>query len=250
LNSLINGNVADTHADYVGVIRVAKPDNRIEEWKSLRDELASKQAFCERIVLTTVGANLAIYAYAMRDPITVNSIPALMLPPFLGSIAYYWLLTHIHSGRRIAYHLRCDLEHALGFKWEETVEGLRAEPVDNEDDQNDVSQGDGSPNAPSKKKSKPSTTIGAQISRLTKLAPYALILVAFYVVSLLAALWCIWVSEVMPDLWASWSVTAGTVVVLVAMATCAYRYYFSAKFEEIEQIRKRDCKDHPGATGR
>jgi hypothetical protein len=40
---------------------------RLEEWKSLRQEVARKQEFCERLILGIIGANFAIHAFAVQQ---------------------------------------------------------------------------------------------------------------------------------------------------------------------------------------
>lgn len=131
-------------------------DNRLEEWKSLREEIARKQASCERIALSAVGANLAVYSLALQNIESATVIAVLMLPPFLASVGHYWILTHFHSVRRIAKYIRDVLEPKTGIGWENELKTVR---------------------------------LGKGQSM--QITPYTFVSWSFYGVSLLASLWSI-----------------------------------------------------------
>jgi hypothetical protein len=99
----------------------------IEEWKSLRDEIARKQSFVERLVLTTVTGNLAIFAFAtaQKDLAPANAFLAL-LPVVLTSLSYFWILRNLQSGFRIAEYIRECIEPNTSLGWETWL--VRARP--------------------------------------------------------------------------------------------------------------------------
>ncbi len=94
-------------------------DNLIEEWKKLRDEVARKQIFVERLVVITVSGNLAIFSFASSlqriDP--VNAFIAL-LSILLTTISYFWILRNLLSGFRIAKYIKEYIEPKTGLNWE------------------------------------------------------------------------------------------------------------------------------------
>lgn len=90
----------------------------LEEWKQLRTEIAQKQAFVQRILVTTGGANFAIIVFGMRDS-GIEGIAICLLPTILTSVVYLWLLTQVYSGFRIAAYIRTELEPKIpGLNWE------------------------------------------------------------------------------------------------------------------------------------
>ena len=90
----------------------------LEEWKELRSEIARKQAFAERILVSVAGINFAIIAYGIRD-CAIEGIAVCLLPTIVSSVAYLWLLSYIYSGFRIAAYIKEVLEPKIkGFQWE------------------------------------------------------------------------------------------------------------------------------------
>lgn len=91
----------------------------IEEWKVLRDEIARKQSFVERLVVTTVAGNLTIFSFAasLQGITPVNAFIAL-LPMLLTTISYFWILRNLYSGFRIAKYIREYIEPKTQLNWE------------------------------------------------------------------------------------------------------------------------------------
>jgi len=99
----------------------------VEEWKSLRDEIARKQSFVERLVLTTVTGNLAIFAFASsQEEIAPANAFLALLPIVLTSLAYFWILRNLRSGYRISDYIRERIEPHTNFGWETWL--VRARP--------------------------------------------------------------------------------------------------------------------------
>jgi hypothetical protein len=107
-----------------------KPENAflIEEWKNLRDEISRKQSFVERLILASVGGNLAIFSLAATGqiPSPVNAFVAL-LPIILTTLSYFWILRNFYSGARIASYIKEIIEPKTGLGWETWLNSLRRE---------------------------------------------------------------------------------------------------------------------------
>lgn len=104
-------------------------ENLMEEWKSLRDEISSKQEFAGRLVLTAVAGNLAIYSFAFswKDLAPMNAFVAL-LPIFLTTMSYFWILRDLHSALRIILYIRIKIEsQKIGLGWETWVWAYRTQ---------------------------------------------------------------------------------------------------------------------------
>ena len=98
-------------------------ENLMEEWKSLREEIGRKQEFAGRLVLTTTAGNLAIYSFAFswKELSPMNAIVAL-LPVFLTTICYFWILRDLYSSLRIVKYIRSEIEDPKkGPFWETWV---------------------------------------------------------------------------------------------------------------------------------
>jgi hypothetical protein len=91
----------------------------IEEWKSLRDEIARKQGFVERLIVVTVAGDLAIFSFAAtrQIPTPVDAFMAL-LSIALTTLSYFWILRSFYSGMRIAQYIKEYIEPKTGLHWE------------------------------------------------------------------------------------------------------------------------------------
>ena len=98
-------------------------ENLMEEWKALRSEIARKQDFAERLVLTTVAGNLAIYSFtfSLQHIAPYNAFIALV-PSILTTISYFWMLRSLYSGLRIVKYIKEYIEPKLGLNWETWVQ--------------------------------------------------------------------------------------------------------------------------------
>ena len=104
----------------------------IEEWKSLREEITHKQSFTERLIVSSVGGNLAIYSFALGEALgepTVLSAFLALLPIVLTTMTYIWLLRGIKSIQRIRKYIIEVLAPELGVVWEIYVQPFRDEKV-------------------------------------------------------------------------------------------------------------------------
>lgn len=97
----------------------------LEEWKSLREEIARKQNYAHQIFISLTGANFAIYAFLSQQvssegKITPIHLIVCLFPIILTVIAYYLNLLHEHSSRRIAHYIKFKIESIsdIGIKWE------------------------------------------------------------------------------------------------------------------------------------
>lgn len=91
----------------------------MEEWKSLRQEVARKQSFVERLVLTTIAGNLAIYSFAfsLQSHYPIDAVVAL-LPIILSAMSYFWILRSLYSVQRITKYIKDRIEPHTGLNWE------------------------------------------------------------------------------------------------------------------------------------
>ena len=103
----------------------ANPEHLLEEWKMLREEVASKQDFASRLALTIVAGNLAIYSFAsaLQSLAPWNALVAL-LPVFLTTTAYFWYLKDLSSAQRIFLYCK-EIEKNTGLGWETWVQKRR-----------------------------------------------------------------------------------------------------------------------------
>ena len=101
-------------------------ENMMEEWKSLRNEIARKQDFVERLVLTTATGNLVIYSFAfsLQELAPMNAFIAL-LPIFLTTITYFWILRNLHSALRIVKYIKEKIDPNTGIGWENWIQQSR-----------------------------------------------------------------------------------------------------------------------------
>lgn len=97
-------------------------ENLMEEWKVLRGEIARKQDFAERLVLTTVAGNLAIYSFtfSLQRIAPINAFIALV-PIILTTVSYFWMLRSVYSGLRIVRYIKEYIEPNVGLYWETWV---------------------------------------------------------------------------------------------------------------------------------
>lgn len=100
--------------------------NLMEEWKQLRQEGDRKHDFVERLVLTTIAGNLAIYSFAfsLHELAPLNAFIAL-LPIFLTTMSYFWILGYLYSGLRIIRYIKEKLEPDMGLGWEDWIQEPR-----------------------------------------------------------------------------------------------------------------------------
>ncbi len=93
--------------------------NLMEEFKELRQEGARKNNFVERLILTTIAGNLAIYSFAftLQSLSPLNAFIAL-LPIILTTMSYFWILRSLYSGLRIVKYIKEQIEPATGLGWE------------------------------------------------------------------------------------------------------------------------------------
>jgi len=99
----------------------------MQEWKELRDEIARKQNFVERLILTTVTGDLLIFSFAATQQIShpVNAFIALTLPVLLTTLSYFWILRYFYSGARISKYIKDVIEPKTGLNWENFVNSIR-----------------------------------------------------------------------------------------------------------------------------
>ena len=99
---------------------------KIEEWKTLREEIARKQTFSEKNFMYMMAANFAIYAFALPNSEFGFSVICL-IPAILTPIAYWINLMHRHSGERIAFYIKNELEPFLpGLGWEHWLGNIKS----------------------------------------------------------------------------------------------------------------------------
>ena len=105
-----------------------RTESLMEEWKSLREESQRKQDFVERLVLTTVTGNLLIYSFAfsMQELTPINAFIAL-LPIFLTTMSYFWILKDLQSALRIVTYIKNVIEPNIGTGWENWMQQARQE---------------------------------------------------------------------------------------------------------------------------
>ena len=98
----------------------------MEEWKSLRDEVARKQEFVERLILVTVAGDLAIFSFAAtrQIPTPIDAFIAL-LSIALTTASYFWILRNFYSGMRISQYIKDVIEPKTGLYWENWVHQSR-----------------------------------------------------------------------------------------------------------------------------
>jgi len=94
-------------------------EHLMEEWKELRKEGNRKQMFVERLLLTTIAGNLAIYSFAFskENPSLLNA-SIVLLPVFLTTISYFWILRNLYSGLRCIKYIAEKIEPYTGLGWE------------------------------------------------------------------------------------------------------------------------------------
>lgn len=90
----------------------------IDEWKNLRAEIARKQSFAEKILVTVGGLNFAIIGFGIRDH-NVEGIVICLLPTVISSVMHLWLLAYIFSIFRIASYIKNEIEPVLDINWEQ-----------------------------------------------------------------------------------------------------------------------------------
>ena len=96
-------------------------DGLLEEWKSLRAEIARRQETIERILLASTAGTGAIYSFALNK-IDSISVLLVLLPIVTTTISYYWMLTIIYSTARISKYISENIEQKLpGFGWEKWI---------------------------------------------------------------------------------------------------------------------------------
>ncbi len=99
------------------------------EWKELRDEISRKQAFVEKLIVTTVTGDLAIFSFVsiQQIPYPINAFLALALPLILTTLSYFWIRRYFYSGARIARYIKEMIEPQTGLGWEKWVNSIRHE---------------------------------------------------------------------------------------------------------------------------
>lgn len=99
------------------------------EWKELRDEISRKQAFVEKLIVTTVTGDLAIFSFVsiQQIPYPINAFLALVLPLILTTLSYFWIRRYFYSGARIARYIKEMIEPQTGLGWEKWVNSIRRE---------------------------------------------------------------------------------------------------------------------------
>jgi hypothetical protein len=91
---------------------------RLEEWKALREEIVRKQTFVESTWIAASAASLAAMAFGLKESST-EGIAICLLPTILTSIVYFWILTRVYSGFRIANYIKTVIEPDIaGLNWE------------------------------------------------------------------------------------------------------------------------------------
>jgi len=86
--------------------------NKIEIWKSFRNEINKNQDFINKLVFSTVGLNFAIYSFSLSSRDSISSVIFVMLPLFITLISNYWLHLKIRGGLRLVKYIREVLEES------------------------------------------------------------------------------------------------------------------------------------------
>lgn len=107
----------------------AQNEHLMTEWKELRDEIARKQAFVEKLIVTTVTGDLAIFSFVsiQQIPYPINAFLALVLPLILTTLSYFWIRRYFYSGARIARYIKETIEPHAGLGWEKWLSSIRRE---------------------------------------------------------------------------------------------------------------------------
>jgi hypothetical protein len=110
-----------------------KKEYLLDEWKILREEIARKQAFNERLTITQVAGNLAIYSFSLSSSSGFFGMPPMaslrpviaLLPVVLSTLVFYWILKENYSVLRIVWYIKKYIEPKTGLKWETSLQELR-----------------------------------------------------------------------------------------------------------------------------
>ena len=153
----------------------------LDEWKSLRDEVARKQDFSERLILTTAAGSFAIYAFAAKD-LKPENAPIALLPIFIATMAYLWLLRNMSSVQRIETYLMAKNANMTPLSWIEWIHDARKKLDDFDwEDQDD------------KEFDKEKIAFFERLKRGIKDTKfYKLVYIAFYIVSAIVFLFILW----------------------------------------------------------
>jgi len=90
---------------------------RLEEWKSLREEISRNQDYVQKIFYWTVTLSIGIYSIGLQKASILSAI-IVMLPTIYANFSYYWILTRLYSSKRITKYIKEHLEKHDELYWE------------------------------------------------------------------------------------------------------------------------------------
>jgi hypothetical protein len=101
---------------------------RLEEYKALRTEIANKQSSIERIILSTIAGNFAIYSFGLTGKPAERPLCWLvaLIPALVSGVACSWITKNVRSCENIANYIRLEIEKNVnGLHWETTLADRR-----------------------------------------------------------------------------------------------------------------------------